>query len=341
MANGPRMTLASITSTRQIDRPLRIALFGVPGIGKTTFASQAPSPIFLCVEDGAGFIDGKAFPQPLSWLEVFEAIETLLREEHPYKTLVIDTLDALESLCWTHVCRTQGGGKHRSIEEFGYGRGYQHAVEAWEELLDRLAELQRRRGMHLILIAHAVARDHKDPDHEAWRRWDLKLHSKSADTISGWVDAVLFAAPEMVAKKDGLKTRGFATGERLLHTAAAGAHNGKNRYGLPETLPLEWGAFWNAVQQSQASAVAAAREVSETQAREVRRLRTDLNTLIPQLPLEQRERARSAAEAAGDDLAKLRSITRRVDELLTQAGAARASADAAGASPAPSLSSPS
>ena len=329
MANGPRMTLASISSTRQINRPLRIALFGVPGIGKTTFAAQAPSPIFLCVEDGAGFIDGKTFPQPLSWLEVFEAIETLLREEHPYKTLVIDTLDALESLCWTHVCRTQGGGKHRSIEDFGYGRGYQHAVEAWEELLDRLAELQRRRGMHLILVAHAVARDHKDPDHEAWRRWDLKLHSKSADTISGWVDAVLFAAPEMVAKKDGLKTRGFATGERLLHTAAAGAHNGKNRYGLPEVLPLEWGAFWSAVQASQASAVAAAREAAEAQAREVRRLQTDLKTLIPQLPAEHRERAGSAFEAAGDDLTKLRSITRRVEQLLDQAGAA------------PSLSSPS
>ena len=344
MSNGPRMSIAAVTSTRQLNRPLRVALFGIPGIGKTTFASQAPSPIFLCVEDGAGFIDGKAFPQPLSWLEVFEAIDSLLRDEHPFKTLVIDTLDALESLCWQHVCRTEGGGKYRSIEEFGYGRGYQHAVEAWEDLLERLAELQRRRGMHLIMIAHAVARDHKDPDHEAWRRWDLKLHSKSADTISGWVDAVLFAAPEMVAKKDGLKTRGFATGERLLHTAAAGAHNGKNRYGLPEVLPLEWGAFWNAVQQSQASAVAAAREASEAQAREVRRLRTDLNTLIPQLPLEHRERARTAFEAAGDDLAKLRSIDRRVEGLLKQAGAAgpaTSAADTTSASPAPSLSSPS
>lgn len=315
-----RMSLASITSTRQINRPLRIALFGVPGVGKSTFAAQAPSPIFLCAEDGAGFLDAKAFPKPLSWQDVLDAVETLLRDEHPFKTLVIDTLDALESLCWEHVCRMHGGSKIRSIEDFGYGKGYQHAVEAWEQLLRRLEQLQARRGLHLVLIAHAVARDHKDPDHDAWKRWTMKLHSKSADVIAGWVDAVLFAAPEMVSKKEGLKVRGFATGERLLYTEAAGSHEGKNRYGLPPSMPLDWAGFWTAVQQSQAAvqqSQAAAVASSEAQAREVRALQTDLATLIPQLDADARDRAQAAFDAAGTDVGKLRGIKRRVNELLS------------------------
>lgn len=309
-----RMSLASITSTRQINRPLRIALFGVPGVGKTTFAAQAPSPIFLCVEDGAGFLDAKAFPRPLSWQDVLDAIETLLRDEHPFKTLVIDTLDALESLCWEHVCRMYGGSKVRSIEDFGYGKGYQHAVEAWEKLLDRLAELQRRRGLHLILIAHAVSRDHNDPDHDAWKRWSMQLHRKSADLISGWVDAVLFAAPEMVAKKDGLRTRGFTTGERLLYTEAAGSHEGKNRYGLPPSMPLDWATFKAAVD----AALAPPRPALSPEERERRlaQLRTDLATLVPQLPDEARQRAQAAIDKAGDDLEPLTRILRHTEKTL-------------------------
>lgn len=285
-----RMSIASVRSTRQHDRPMRVALYGTPGIGKSTFASQAPNPVFLCAEDGAGFLDAQAFERPTSWQDVIDAVESLLRDEHPFKTLVIDTLDALESLCWEHVCRTCGSGKVRSIEDFGYGRGYQHAVETWEQLLRRLEQLQERRGMHLILIAHAVPRDHKDPDHEPWKRWSMKLHAKSADLIAGWVDALLFAAPEMVAKKEGLKVRGFATGERLLYTQSAGAHEAKNRYGLPPVLALDWTTFF--------ASVRAAQPDPEALERETRRLLADLDTLIPQLPDEKRDAAWGAVGKA-------------------------------------------
>lgn len=315
---GPRMTLAAVTSTRQPSRPLRIALFGVPGVGKTTFAAQAPAPIFLCAEDGAGFLDAQAFPKPLSWGDVLEAVQELMHGEHSFKTLVIDTLDALEALCWEHVCKSQPG-KNKSIEDFGYGKGYVLAVEAWAELLRQLEALQRKRGMHLIMIAHAVARDHKDPDHDAWKRWAMKLHAKSADVIAGWVDALLFAAPEMVSKKEGLKVRGFATGERLLYTEATGSHEGKNRYGLPPSMPLDWHIFKAAVD----AALAPPRPALTAEERE-RRLavvRTDLATFVPQLPDDKRQRAAEAVEKAGDDLNQLTKILNHVLKTLDQKAA--------------------
>ena len=314
-----RMSIANIRNTRQHDRPLRIALYGTPGIGKSTFASQAPSPVFLCTEDGAGFLDAQAFDRPLCWQDVMDAVESLLRDQHDRKTLVIDTLDALETLCWDHVCKTFGTGKTRSIEDFGYGRGYQHAVETWGQLLRLLERLQSERGMHLLLIAHAVPRDHKDPDYESWKRWSMKLHSKSADLIAGWVDALLFAAPEMVAKKDGLKVRGFATGERLLYTQSAGAHEAKNRYGLPPVMALDWPAFFAATRASQPD--------PEALEREMRRLLTDLDTLIPQLPEDKQEAARSAVgktqmtSPASHRNRQLEKILDRTKQILAAAAA--------------------
>ena len=43
-------------------KPPRIMLYGTEGIGKSTFAAQAPSPIFLPTEDGLGEIDCASFP---------------------------------------------------------------------------------------------------------------------------------------------------------------------------------------------------------------------------------------------------------------------------------------
>lgn len=306
------MSLAAVTSTRQANRPLRIALFGVPGVGKTTFASQAPKPIFLCAEDGAGFLDAQAFPKPVSWQDVHDAVQELMHSPHEFKTLVVDTLDALEQLCWDYVCKSQPC-KNRSIEDFGYGKGYVLAVEAWTKLLEQFGALQRKRGMNLILVAHAVARDHKDPDHDAWKRWSMKLHAKSADVIAGWVDAVLFAAPEMVSKKDGLKVRGFATGQRLLYTEATGSHEGKNRYGLPPSLSLDWATFKAAVDAAQSGVD------PEERARRVRVLRTDIDTLIRQLPAETIERAEKAYSAAGDDIDQLTKILRHIEKTLEKA----------------------
>ena len=64
-AGSTRMTLASITRGKQ-ERPLRVIVHGVEGVGKSTFGADAPSPVFLCAEDGtapgAGAAVGAATP---------------------------------------------------------------------------------------------------------------------------------------------------------------------------------------------------------------------------------------------------------------------------------------
>src|SRR5437870_1075345 len=65
----PRMTLASIRTGR-LESPLRLLAYGLEGVGKSSFAADAPAPIFVCPEDGTRHLDIARFPEPESWAEV-------------------------------------------------------------------------------------------------------------------------------------------------------------------------------------------------------------------------------------------------------------------------------
>ena len=80
-----RMTLAAVKKGR-IKQPLRVIVYGQEGVGKSTFAACAPSPIFLCAESGTNHLDIARFPAPEQWSDVFDAVDLLTRQEHDYKT---------------------------------------------------------------------------------------------------------------------------------------------------------------------------------------------------------------------------------------------------------------
>jgi AAA domain-containing protein len=239
-----RMSLKNRIVGRMSDVPLRVLLYGVEGVGKSTFGANAPAPIFLGTEDGTSQLDVERFPQPGSWAEVLEAVDVLQRDEHDRKTLVIDTLDWIEPLCWEHTCKRHG---QTDIESFGYGKGYTAALEEWRILLSRLDSL-RRKGMHVVLLGHSWIKPFKNPEIDGdYDRYELKLHNKTSGLVKEWCDAVLFANHETATKKvdgQGKRVRGIATGLRLMHTERRAAYDAKNRFGLPETMPLSWEEFY-------------------------------------------------------------------------------------------------
>lgn len=246
-APSRRMTIGSVQSgpTR---RPKRVLAYGPEGVGKSSFGAAAPAPIFLGAEDGTASLDVARFPQPQTWGEVLEAIDELTTGAHQFETLVIDSIDWAEPLAWAKVCAD--GGK-KSIEDFGYGKGYVAAVDLWRGLLARLDALRERRGMHVILIAHAAVKRFQNPEGEDFDRYSIKLHDKSAGPIKEWCDAVLFATWQTLTREvDGGKTKGVHTGKRILHTERHAAFDAKNRYGLPPVLPLSWRAFDDAVTEA-------------------------------------------------------------------------------------------
>lgn len=257
-----RMKLSNVV-TGPIAKPPRILLYGVDGIGKTTFAANAPAPIILGTEDGTAKLPTPRFPEPRSWMEAIAALDELAAAEHDYRTVAIDTLDWLEPLCWEHVCagKVQKNGRPvESIEDIGYGKGYLVALDEWRVLLSKLDHLRNSRGMLPILIAHSWIRPFRNPEGEDFDRFEIKLHAKAAGLIREWADVVLFATHEQYTHEINGRSKGISTGARIMYTERQAAFDAKNRHHLPPTLPLDWNSLQDAMDAGQPADPARIRE---------------------------------------------------------------------------------
>jgi hypothetical protein len=244
------ISIASL-KTMHAASPPRILTYGVAGVGKTTFATSAPAVVVVLTEDGLGNIQVPHFPLAKIFESVIEALAALYTEHHEYKTVVVDSVDWLEPLVWARACRDNGWG---SIEDPGYGRGYVAALDLWRQYLDGLNALRDDRGMTVIQIAHTDIRRFDSPEHEPYDRYVLKLHARAAALLQEHSDIVLFANYRISTVKSDVGfnrkvTRALGSGERVLYTAERPAFSAKNRYGLPDVLPIDWQAFAAAMPQ--------------------------------------------------------------------------------------------
>jgi hypothetical protein len=226
-------------------KPPRCVIYGNAGVGKTTFASTAPSPIFILTEDGLGDLDVPAFPLASSYEDVMDALGTLGREEHQFKTVVLDSLDWFENLVWQATCKRLGVP---TIESPGYGRGYVEAGIEWREFFKFATALRDHKGMNVIMIAHGAITRVEDPEHPAYDTHTLKLHKRAAAIAEEYSDIVGYAALKTLLTTEAAgfgekRNRAIATGEHILHLAGSPAFTAKNRYHMPDTVPLVWDEF--------------------------------------------------------------------------------------------------
>ncbi|MBU3554850.1 ATP-binding protein [Polynucleobacter sp. UB-Piko-W3] len=237
--------LASIQKSTGIKAP-RVLIYGSHGLGKTTFGAGAPNPIFILTEDGLGSIKSEHFPLATAFQHVLDAISSLYSEDHKFQTVVLDSLDWLDNLIWTDI-----NAKHDQ-KDLAYGKGAMIAAEYWRNVLEGLNALRDSKNMAVILIAHSEIKRFDSPEVEPYDRYQPKLQARSSALVQEWCDAVLFANFKTIVKKDDVgfnKTvsRGITTGERLIYTTEKPAYLAKNRFGLPESIPLEWSAFAEAI----------------------------------------------------------------------------------------------
>lgn len=224
----------------------RIMVYGVEGIGKSTFGAGAPNPVYILTEDGLGSLKVDHFPLATSFADVMDAIASLYKENHAFETVVIDSLDWLEAIIQREI------EQKYDAKDLAYGKGSLIAAERWREILDGLNALRNDKGMAVILIAHTTIKRFDSPEVEPYDRYQPKLQERSNAVVREWADAVLFANYKTIVKKDDVgfnqtNNRGISTGERLLFTSERPAYMAKNRYNMPESIPLSWDAFAEAI----------------------------------------------------------------------------------------------
>jgi hypothetical protein len=227
-------------------KPPRLFIYSVEGLGKTTLGASAPSPIFIPTEEGFGSLDVARFPLVQRVDDVREALATLYTESHDFQTVVLDTVDHLELLITRELEATN------DAKELAYGKLALKQAEIWQELLQGFNALRNDRGMVVVLLGHCEIRRFDSPEVEPFDRFQPKLSARSNAYVREWCDAVLFCNFKTVIKKADVGfnkevARGITTGERLIYTTEKPAYLAKNRYSLPESLPMQWQALSDAI----------------------------------------------------------------------------------------------
>ena len=218
--------------------PVKGIVYGVEGIGKTTFASKWPNPLFIDVENGSWQMD-VARVVPKTYAEFKAVLHELRNDMRGYQTLVIDSADWLETMLIKHICAE---ANITSIEKYetGYGKGWNKLAEDWASLLDYLDRLRLDKGVNILFIGHSKIKRYEPADDSGHDRYTLVLAEKSADVLKKWSDLTLFVKYDTFTVEENGKTKIRGGDKRVMYSSFHPCWDAKNRYGLPEKMDFRF-----------------------------------------------------------------------------------------------------
>lgn len=233
----------------KIPGALKVVVYGPEGIGKSTFAAQFPGAVFCDTEGSTTHMDVARFDPPKKWADIYEAVAWAMANPDQVGTFVLDTADWAEKLGARYVCQEEPINKSGdvrgwdSIEAPGYGKGYVYLKAAFQKLLDAMSALTEE-GINVVITAHAILKKFEQPDElGSYDRWSLKLNERNiAPLVKEWADMVLFAnyRTDVIKTADG-KTKARGGQKRVMYTQHSACWDAKNRFGLDDELPFDFG----------------------------------------------------------------------------------------------------
>lgn len=212
---------------------LTVLVYGPSKIGKSTWCAQADGALFLATE--AGLNNLEVFQAAIAtWEDLLSACKEISEGKHPYKTIVLDTVDNAYRMCAEHVCQKF---KIEHESDLGFGKGYALINNEFYRVLNKLSLLPHG----LILISHSQEKELETRTGKLTRIVPT-LPEKARKIVLGMVDMILFCDLESTSGADGKPTQ-----RRVIRTKPNVHYEAGDRTGrLPEVIDLDFSKFLQA-----------------------------------------------------------------------------------------------
>jgi len=209
---------------------LTVLTYGPSKIGKSTWCSQAEGALFLATE--AGLNNLEVFQVAIgTWEDLLQACKEISEGKHPYKTIVLDTVDNAYRMCAEHVCQKF---KIEHESDLGYGKGYALINSEFYRVLNKLSLLP----YGLFLISHSQEKELETRTGKLTRIVPT-LPEKARKIVLGMVDIILFCDLEVTTGADGKQVA-----RRVIRTKPNVHYEAGDRTGrLPEVIDLDFKKF--------------------------------------------------------------------------------------------------
>lgn len=232
-------------------KPLALMLHAPHGIGKSTFATEAPNPIYVGNEENDE-LDIARMPRIKKWSDFIDQLSTLLNEKHDYKTLVIDTIDGLEQVAELQILSAkEAKGKSMATAFGGYGKAYSQMKNMFLHVKDDyLSPLRDIKGMNIIILCHSNKVKFEDTMLSiSYDHYETAIHKGVKGIFEDWVSAILFANYYLVRSENnsGKEYAQGLDGLRMIYTEERPSHVAKNRFNLPYEIEFKKEGTWNVI----------------------------------------------------------------------------------------------
>jgi hypothetical protein len=230
------MKISTATSNR---KPI-VLIHGHEGIGKTSLAVRSPVPLAFLLERGLPRgVSIDAIEDVASFDAIMAALRDIYEDPGGYKSLVFDTLDALEAVLLEYVCAKNNWP---NIEKPAYGKGWVAADDEWRRFIRAITALRDKHNMTIMLVCHTAIERIDDPRAPSNTSYQPRLHRRARALVMDAADAIFFLAEDLrVVTEDGgfrERTRAASNSGRFLFTERRPAFAAKNRFGMPEKMSI-------------------------------------------------------------------------------------------------------
>lgn len=295
-------------------KPLALMLHAPHGIGKSTFASEAPNPIYIGEEENDELSIAR-FPKLQKWSDFEAQLKTLLEEDHNYKTLVIDTLDGIERLAEIEILlHKDAKGKSMATAYGGYGKSYSIMKNMFLMVRNNyIIPLRDKKGMNIVLLVHSAKKTHEDPMlNISYNLYETNLHNSTKSIFEDWVSAIFFANNlNLTAKNSDGKEYAESADVRMIYTQKKPSHTAKNRFNLPSEIDFNVTGTWERVKN-----LILKHYQEDSTPDDVSELKMKVKNLIEKTPDDLQPNLESSLKKCGNDIEKLNELTTKIENIL-------------------------